>query len=50
MAIGAPLVASDTEPVREVLSHGVEALLALFDQPDRLAESCGPAWLIVVPL
>ena len=24
MAIGAPLVASDTEPVREVLSHGVE--------------------------
>ena len=31
MAIGAPLVASDTGPVREVLTHGEDALLAPFD-------------------
>ena len=39
MAIGAPLISSDTQPVREVLSHGVDALLAPFDQPERLAAS-----------
>lgn len=37
MAIGSPLVASDTEPVREVLSDGNNALLAPFDQSERLA-------------
>ena len=43
MAAGAPLIASDTGPVQEVLSHGSEALLAPFDQPRALAsalESC----------
>ena len=43
MAAGAPLIASDTGPVQEVLTHGSEALLAPFDQPRALAsalESC----------
>lgn len=43
MATAAPLVCSDTEPVREVLEHGTEALLAPFDDPVALAsalESC----------
>lgn len=39
MAAGAPIVASDTGPVREVLTHGREALLAPFDQPGALAEA-----------
>ena len=37
MAVGAPLVASNTEPVREVLSHGLNALLAPFEKPAELA-------------
>ena len=39
MAAGAPLVASDTGPVREVLTHKVNALLAPFDQPHELANA-----------
>ena len=43
MAVGAPLVASDTGPIRELLTHNKDALLAPFDQPLDLAhalESC----------
>lgn len=39
MAVGAPLVASDTEPVREVLEHGRNALLTPFHDPRTLAET-----------
>ena len=39
MAAGAPLVASDTGPVREVLTHKVSALLAPLDQPSQLANA-----------
>ena len=39
MAAGAPLVASDTGPIREVLTHNVNALLAPFDQPHQLANA-----------
>lgn len=43
MAAGSPLVASSTGPIREVLTHNTDALLAPFDQPLALAdalESC----------
>jgi len=39
MAAQVPLVASDTEPVREVLTQGQDALLAPLDQPLELAEA-----------
>lgn len=39
MACGAPLVASDTAPVREVASHGREALLVPFDDAAALADA-----------
>ena len=39
MAIGAPLVASDTGPVREVLTHGEDALLAPFDAIGEITEA-----------
>jgi glycosyltransferase involved in cell wall biosynthesis len=39
MACGAPLVASNTAPVREVASHGREALLVSFDDAAALADA-----------
>lgn len=38
MAAGAAIVASDTEPVREVIDDGVEGLLADFRSPDAIAD------------
>lgn len=37
MATGCAIVASDTAPVREVMTQGQEGLLVPFDAPDRLA-------------
>lgn len=39
MAMGAPLVASDTAPVREVIQHGWNGLLTDFFDPDALART-----------
>lgn len=38
MAIGAPIVASDTAPVTEVISHGETGRLFPFFEPDRLVQ------------
>lgn len=38
MACGCLVVASDTQPVREVISHKVNGLLAPFFSPERIAE------------
>jgi glycosyltransferase involved in cell wall biosynthesis len=39
MAVGAPIIASDTPPVREFIFHERTGLLTPFLKPDRLAES-----------
>ncbi|WP_082490871.1 glycosyltransferase [Aureimonas sp. Leaf454] len=39
MATGCVLVASDTQPVREVVEHGANGLLVPFHAPHRLAET-----------
>ncbi len=39
MAVGCPLVASDTAPVREYLTHGETALLVPFLQPDAIGDA-----------
>ena len=42
MSTGAPLVGSDTSPVREVIMHGENGLLVDFHDPGQLAEAvCG---------
>jgi len=41
MAIGAAIVASDTEPVREAVRHGHEGLLAPFASPEAIAARIG---------
>ena len=38
MACGCTLVASDTPPVKEVVTHGVNGLLAPFFDTDKMAE------------
>ena len=38
MAAGCPLVASDTAPVREMISHGKQGLLASFWDPSEIAQ------------
>jgi glycosyltransferase involved in cell wall biosynthesis len=40
MACGAPLVASDTAPVRELLQHEQNGLLVDFFSPEQLAAAC----------
>ena len=40
MACGAPLVASDTAPVRELLQHEENGLLVDFFSPEQLAAAC----------
>jgi glycosyltransferase involved in cell wall biosynthesis len=39
MAVGAPLIGSDTQPVREFITHEQTGLLSPFLEPDRLADS-----------
>jgi len=39
MAAGAPVVGSDTAPVREAVGHGTEGLLADFHDPDAVADA-----------
>jgi glycosyltransferase involved in cell wall biosynthesis len=39
MAIGAPIIGSDTLPVREFITHETTGLLTPFLEPDRLADS-----------
>ena len=39
MAVGAPLVCSDTGPVREILTDGVDSLLAPIDDSALLAQA-----------
>ncbi len=39
MSCGCLVVASDTQPVREVIRHGVNGLLAPFFSPERIAET-----------
>ena len=41
MACGAPIVASDTKPVREVMRDGVNGLLADFFSPEEVASKIG---------
>ena len=43
MACGALVVASDTDPVREVIDHGRHGLLTGFDDSDHLAATIGQA-------
>jgi len=38
MACGAPIVGSDTPPVREVLTHGDDSLLAALHAPEQIAQ------------
>jgi glycosyltransferase involved in cell wall biosynthesis len=39
MAVGAPIIGSDTQPVREFITHQKTGLLTPFLKPDRLADS-----------
>ena len=39
MAVGAPIIGSDTQPVREFITHERTGLLTPFLEPDRLADS-----------
>ena len=41
MACGVAMVASDTKPVREVVSHGINGLLADFHSPEDVAAKIG---------